>query len=159
MFLKLIKLLQNLTYLLFLSLFLLLSTFSAFLKSLSNYYFRWLAYKSFLSRFSVLINVVFQVFQSPGFAGSRFCKVQVLQGPGFSGSSSRSSSRVWVQLFEVTLKRNVALCDFEKNKNDKLLSQINNNCNETSCNFISPENNVLLQSTITAVENEKVKVF
>ena len=104
MFLKLIKLLQNLTYLLLLNLFLLLSTFSAFLKSLSNYYFRWLAYKSLLSRFSVLINVVFQVFQSPGFAGSRFCKVQVLQGPGFSGSSSRSSSRVWVQLLEVALK-------------------------------------------------------
>ena len=100
MFLKLIKLLQNLTYLLLLNLFLLLSTFSAFLKSLSNYYFRWLANKSLLSRFSVLINVVFQVFQSPGFAGSRFCKVQVLQGPGFSGSSSR----VWVQLLEVALK-------------------------------------------------------
>ena len=104
MFSKLIKLLQNLTYLLLLNLFLLLSTFSIFLKSFSNYYFRWLAYKSLLSRFSVLINVFFQVFQSPGFAGSRFCKVQVLQGPDFSWSSSRSNSRVWVQLLEVALK-------------------------------------------------------
>ena len=95
---------------------------------------------------------------------SRFFRAQVLQGPGFAGSRF-----FWVQFkvqlqglgpaFRSNSKRNVALCDFEKNKNDKLLSQINNNCNETSCNFISPENNVLLQSTITAVENEKVKVF
>ena len=43
-------------YLSLLNLFwLFLSTFFVFLKSLNNYFFRWFAYKSFPSRFSVLI--------------------------------------------------------------------------------------------------------
>ena len=77
-------------------------------KSLSNYFFRWLAYKSLLSRFSVLISytmwssnllcvysAVLNVFHGPGFSGSRFFRVQVFQGPGFSGFSF---FWVWVQV-------------------------------------------------------------
>ena len=101
---------------------------------------------------------------------SRFFRVQVLQDPGFARSRFCRVRFFWVQFkvqlqglgpaFRSSSKRNVALCDFEKNKNDKLLSQINNNCNETSCNFISPENNVLLQTTITAVsaDNENIVI-
>ena len=33
-------------------------------------------------------------------------------------------------------------------------SQINNDCNETSCNFISPANKVLLQTVVATVEND-----
>ena len=40
-----------------------------------------------------LILYLFQVFQGPGFSGSRFFRVQVFQGRGFS----RSASRVRVQ--------------------------------------------------------------
>ena len=56
-FLKLIKFITQ-SYLSLLSSFLLLilSTFSVFLKSLSDYFFSWLGYKSLLNRFSVLIN-------------------------------------------------------------------------------------------------------
>ena len=91
-----------------------------------------LAYKSFFSRISMSINYIMwssnlfflwiqlfpalsivQVFQGPGFSGSRFFWVQVFQGPGFSGSRffwvqvlqgpgfSGSWSRVWVQILEV----------------------------------------------------------
>ena len=125
-FRNLSSLLCNLTYLSLLNSFLFLSRFSVSLKSLDNYFFRWFAYKSLLSRFSVLIscgvNNVWssnhfsissrfpcfsrsrffrvQVFQGPDFSGSRFFRVQVFQGPDFSGSRSR----VRVQILEVVIK-------------------------------------------------------
>ena len=40
-----------------------------------------------------------QVFQSTVFSGPRFFRVQIFQGPGFSGSGSR----VWVQVLEVAV--------------------------------------------------------
>ena len=115
-FRNLSSLLRSLTYLSLLNSFLFLSKFSVSLKSLDNYYFRWFACKSLLSRFSVLISYNMwssnhfsissrlpcfsrsrffrvQVLQCPGFSGSRFFRVQVLQGPGFQGLGSR----VWIQ--------------------------------------------------------------
>ena len=87
------SLLRNLTYLSLLNSFLFLSRFSVSLKSLDNYFFRWFAYKSLLSRFSVLISYnmcscnhfsISSRFQC--FSRSRFFRVQVfLQGPGFQG--------------------------------------------------------------------------
>ena len=63
-------------------------TFSVFLKSPNNYFFRWLTYKALLSRFSVLINFsilcglpIFFCIHPP-----TFFIVLVFQGPGFSGS-------------------------------------------------------------------------
>ena len=108
-FRNLSSLLRNLNCLSLLNSFLFLSRFSVSLKSLDNYFFRWFAYKSLLSRFSVLMNYNMwssnhvstssrfprftgsrffrvQVFQGPGFSGSRFFKAQVFQDPGFSGS-------------------------------------------------------------------------
>ena len=88
---------------------LLLSTFSGFLKILNNYFFRWLAYKSLLSRFSVLISYTmwyfnlfsaFNCFQR--FSWSRFFRVQFFLGPGFS----ESRSMVWVQVLERAVKSN-----------------------------------------------------
>ena len=85
-------LLRNLTYLSLLNSFLFLSRFSVSLKSLNNYFFRWFAYKSLLSRFSVLISYMcssnhFSISSRfPCFSRSRFFRVQVFQGPGFSGS-------------------------------------------------------------------------
>ena len=73
------------------------------LKSLDNYFFRWFAYKSLLSRFSVLIS--YNMWPSnhfsisnrfPCFSGSRFFSVQVLQGPGFYGFRF-FRTWVWVQ--------------------------------------------------------------
>ena len=95
--------------------------------------------------------MIFQSFSAfssfPRFPWSGHFRVRVRVeveglGPGF-----RSSSR-----------RHGALCDFEKNKNDKLLSQVNNDCNE-SCNFISPVNKVLLQTTIPTVENDSFQYY
>ena len=102
----------SLTFLSLLNSILLLSTFSVFLKSLSNYFFRWLTYKSLLSRFSVLIShtmwpsnlfSVSSCFQR--FSWSRFFRVQVFQGLGFSGSRSR----VQVQVLEVACFIYIAL--------------------------------------------------
>ena len=90
-FWKLSSLLHNLVYRLG------LSTFSAFPKSLRDYFFNWLDYKCLLNRFSVLINysvlcglpiiflhpTLFHVFHRPGFSGSR--------------------SRVWVQVLELAV--------------------------------------------------------
>ena len=81
-FRNLLSLLHNLTYLSILNSFLFLSTFSVFLKSLNNHFFRWLAYKSLLSRFSVLINTlwssdVFSASSCPRFSCSRFFRVQI----------------------------------------------------------------------------------
>ena len=120
-FRNLSSLLRNLTYLSLLNSFLFLSRFSVSLKSLDNYFFRWFAYKSVLSRFSVLINYnmwssnhfstssrfprfsgsrffTVQVLQDPGFSGSSFFRIQVFQDPGFSGSRFfRVRSRVQIQ--------------------------------------------------------------
>ena len=91
MFGNLSSLLRNLTYLSLLNSFLFLSRFSVSLKSLDNYFFRWFAYKSLLSRFSVLIS--YNMCSSnhfpissrfPCFSRSRFLRVQVFQGRGFS---------------------------------------------------------------------------
>ena len=79
-FWNLISLLHSLTYH-FLLLF--SSTFSVVL---NYYFFRWLACKSLLSRFLVLINYfmwsynlfsVSNIFQGPGFSGSRFFRGRV----------------------------------------------------------------------------------
>ena len=106
-----------------------LSTFSIFLKSFDNYFFGWLAYKSLLSRSSVLLNYTIcssnhfsassffprfswsrilsiLVFQGPRFLGYRFFRlrnfwIQVFQGSGFFGSGSR----FWVQILEVAIQR------------------------------------------------------
>ena len=93
-FSKLIKFITQ-SYLSHLNSFLLSSRFSVSQKSLDNYFFKWFAYKSLLSRFSVIICVlliifpqpaVSHVFQGPGFSVSRFFSVQVFQCPGSSGS-------------------------------------------------------------------------
>ena len=67
-----------------------ISEFIFILKCLpNNYFFRWFAYKSLLSRFSVLIS--YNMWSSnhfsisscfPCFSGSRFFRVHVFQGPG-----------------------------------------------------------------------------
>ena len=98
------SLLRSLTYLSLLNSLLFLSRFSVSLKSLDNYFFRWFAYKSLFSRFSVLIS--YNMWSSnhfsisscfPCFPGSRFFRVQDfqawVQGPG-PRSGSRSRSRV-----------------------------------------------------------------
>ena len=87
-FLNLPSLLHNLTYLSLLNSFLPLRTFSVFLRSLNNYFFRWPACKSLLSRFSELrsymwsSNLFFciQLF-------STFFMVQIFQGSCFSRST------------------------------------------------------------------------
>ena len=102
-FLKLIKFItQSCMSLLNSFLQLVLNTFSVFLKSLSDYFFSWIAYKSLLNRFSVLINytvlcglpnfflypAVSHAFHGPGFSGSSFFRVQVqCVGPGFISSN------------------------------------------------------------------------
>ena len=101
------SLLYNLIYLSLLDSFLFLRRFSAFLKSLDNYFLRWFAYKSLLSRFSVLIS--YNMWSSnhfsipsrfPCFSRLRFFRFQVFQGPGFSESrfsgSRFSGSRVQI---------------------------------------------------------------
>ena len=119
-FRNLSSLLRNLTYLSLLNSFLFLSRFSVSLKSLDNYFFRWFAYKSLLSRFSVVIT--YNICSSnhfsissrfPCFSRSRFFRVLVfrdqVQGPS-PGSASRiqvqglgPGSRVRVQVIEVVL--------------------------------------------------------
>ena len=93
-FRNLSSLLCNLTYLSLPNSFLFLSRFSVSLKSLDNYFFRWFAYKSLFSRFSVLIS--YNMWSSnhfaisncfPSFSGCRFFRVRI-QGLG-SGSSVR----------------------------------------------------------------------
>ena len=110
------SLFRNFTCLSLLNSFLLLSRFSVFLKSLSNYFCRWLACKSFLSRFLVLINytkwssflfvysAITHVFHGPGFARSRFCRVQFFQGPDFSESGSRVQVQALSQGFRSSSK-------------------------------------------------------
>ena len=92
-FRNLSSLLRNLTYLSLLNSFLFLSRFSVSLKSLDNYFFRWFAYKSLLSRFSVLISYNmcssnhFSISSRfPCFSRSRFFRVLVFQGRDFSRS-------------------------------------------------------------------------
>ena len=109
-FRNLSSLLCNLTYLSLLNSFLCLSRFSVSLKSLHNYFVRWFAYKSLLSRFSVLIS--YNMWSSnhlsisscfPCFSGSRFFRVWVEDpGPGSrirvqgQGPESRVQGRVQV---------------------------------------------------------------
>ena len=119
-FRNLSSLLRNLTYLSLLNSFLFLSRFSVSLKSLDNYFFRWFAFKSLPSRFSMLISYNMcssnhfsisnrfpcfsrsrffrvEIFQGPGFSRSRFFRLQVFQGPGFQGPGPASGFRVRVQ--------------------------------------------------------------
>ena len=72
--------------------FLFLNRFSVSLKSLNNYFLRGFAYKSFLNRFSVLINNIMWSSNHystsscfPRFSGPRFSSFPVFQGPGFPG--------------------------------------------------------------------------
>ena len=78
-FQKLIKFIMQ-SYLSLLNSFLFLSRFSVSLKSLDNYFFRWFACKSLVSRFSVLISYYMWSFNHFSIS-SRF--------PYFSGSASR----------------------------------------------------------------------
>ena len=61
-----------------------------------------------------------------------------------------------IRCYKCSKRHHIALSDFEQNKNDKVHSQINNDGNETSCNFISPVNKVLLQ---TATYNCKLQLY
>ena len=89
--------------------FLFLNRFSVSLKSLDNYFFRWFAYKSLLSRLSVFIS--YNMWSSnhfsisscfPCFSRSRFFRVQVFQGPG-------PGSRIPFQVLEVADCRYLAM--------------------------------------------------
>ena len=86
---------HNLTYFSLFNSFLLLSAFAVFLKSLNNYFFRWLV----TSLFSVnkLYYVVFLSFFCIKLFPT-FFMIQAFQGPGFLVSGSR----VWVQVLKVT---------------------------------------------------------
>ena len=92
---KFLKLIKFITILLIYCFWILLSTFSVFL---NDFFFRWLAYKSLLNRFSVLIILcdltifylypaIFDVFHGSGFLRSRFFRVHI-PGlvPGFKNS-------------------------------------------------------------------------
>ena len=105
-FRNLSSLLRNLTYLSLLNSFLFLSRFSVSLKSLDNYFFRWFAYKSLLSRFSVLIS--YNMWSSnhfsissgfPCFSRSRFFRVRV-QDPSPGSRVRIQGSRIRVQVLE-----------------------------------------------------------
>ena len=107
-FINLSSLLQNLTYFSPLNSF--SFTFSVFLKSLNNYFFRWLVASLFLADFQWYYTIwSFNFFTASscfpyfswrsGFSGSRFFRAQVFKGSGFSGSGSR----IWVHVLEVAL--------------------------------------------------------
>ena len=66
--------------------------------------------------------------------------------------SKNSTSKI--QCYECSKRHHNGPWDFEQSKNDKVHSQINNDCNETGCNFISPANKVLLQTAIATIEND-----
>ena len=93
---KFLELIKFITIVLIYCLWIFLSTFSVFL---NDYFFKWLAYKSLLSRFSVLINymcdltiffpypAVFDVFHGSGYLRSRFFRVCIQDlVPGFRNS-------------------------------------------------------------------------
>ena len=117
MFRNLSSLLLSLTYLSILNSFLFLSRFFVSLKSPDNYFCRWFACKSLLSKFSVVIS--YNMWSSnhfsiprrfPRFSRSRFFRVQVFQGPGFQdpGPGPGSRSSCYIALFpasEAFLKR------------------------------------------------------
>ena len=95
-FLKLLKFISQ-SYLSLLNLFLLLSTFSLFFNDL---FFRWIAYKSFVSKFSVLINYIlwpYNLFSVsscfPHFSWSRFFRVKIFMVQVFQGLHRGSGSR------------------------------------------------------------------
>ena len=82
---KFLELIKFITIVLIYCLWIFLSTFSVFL---NDYFFKWLAYKSLLSRFSVLINYImwsYNLFSLSScfrrFSWFRVFKVQVFQGP------------------------------------------------------------------------------
>ena len=81
---KFLKLIKFITILLIYCFWILLSTFSVFL---NDFFFRWLAYKSLLNRFSVLIILcdltIFYLYPAIfwRFSWFRVFKVQVFQGP------------------------------------------------------------------------------
>ena len=54
------------------------------------------------------------------------------------GHSSKNCTNK-IKWYKRSKRHHIALCDIEQNKNEKLPFQINNNCNETSRNFISPQ--------------------
>ena len=81
---KFLELIKFITIVLIYCLWIFLSTFSVFL---NDYFFKWLAYKSLLSRFSVLINYIvwsYNLFSISScfwrFSWFRVFKVQVFQG-------------------------------------------------------------------------------
>ena len=93
---KFLELIKFITIVLIYCLWIFLSTFSVFL---NDYFFKWLAYKSLFSRFSVLINymcdltiffpypAVFDVFHGSGYLRSRFFSVCIQDlVPGFRNS-------------------------------------------------------------------------
>ena len=112
-FQKLIKFITQ-SYLSLLNSFLFLSRFSVSLKSLDNYFFRWFAYKSLFSRFSVLISYNmcssnhfsissrFPCFSRSRFLGSRSRVKDPGPGSGFGsriqgpGPGYRSSQKTLV---------------------------------------------------------------
>ena len=59
-----------------------------------------------------------------------------------------------IQCYKCSKRHHIALCDIEQNRKDKVHSQINNHCHETSFNFISPASKVLLQTAIATIEND-----
>ena len=97
--------------------FLFLSAFSVFL---NDYFFRWLACKSLLSRFSVIINQIMQSYKS------FFCiqlflmffRIDVFQHPGLSGSESR----LWVHGLEMAQRQCVYFLTLKKKTNLKISS-------------------------------------
>ena len=101
-FTQLIKFITQ-SYLSLLNSFLFSSRFSVFLKSLDNNFFRWFAYKSLLSRFSVLISYMwpsnhlsissrFQCFSRSRFLGSGSRVWVQGPGPGFRNSPSEGET-------------------------------------------------------------------
>ena len=106
---KLIKFIAQ-SYLSLLNSFLFSSRFSVSLKSLDNNFFRWFAYQSLLTRFSVLISYMWSSnhfsipSRFPCFSRSRFFRVQVLQGPGFLGQGFSGCWFFRVQVFRVRVQ-------------------------------------------------------
>ena len=120
-FQKLIKFITQ-SYLSLLNSFLFLSRFYVSLKSLNNYLSRRFAYKSLLNRFSVLINYIMWFSNHcstssclPRFSGSRFFLVQVFQSPGFSGSRFQKQPLLRTPLRDSKREISCVLSKFQQN--------------------------------------------
>ena len=72
------------------------------------------------------------------------CRLACLKGIHISKNCTNK-----IQCYKCSKRHNIALCDFEQNKNNKVPSQINDS-NETSYNFIS----LILQTAIATVGND-----